>query len=320
MSKEELRMSLECTIILSKDAEEAKATIAKLLKEANKTILVKGVPEDRIEGAARVTKWEVEKNKLSLSVESGAFVRAPAAILRLRKFLRSELGIRYRIGIRDIKITNFTVSLPVARITEPLINEVKSMPAISSAKVVGNILTVEFAPLTYTELKKGIPDRTLNLIESKLEAIAKPSIRVVPQVQILRQSKRKPITFKENPAKIALKLGWIKEFPGRGQWIYTPPYAALLEIIEDILVNEVVRKLGFQPCMLPKLIPLEVMKYMPGYLDGIPEGMYYVCPPPRDPVAFNRFKELFKTTREVPRGELKKIIKEPAYVLSPAQC
>ena len=87
-----------------------------------------------------------------------------------------------------------------------------------------------------------------------------------------------------------------------------------------ILMDEIVHKLGFIPFMLPKLIPLEVMKLMPGYFDSIPEGMYYVCPPPRDSEAFDRFKNLYRITREVSREELKRVVKEPNYVLDPSQC
>ena len=72
--------------------------------------------------------------------------------------------------------------------------------------------------------------------------------------------------------------------------------------------------------MLPKLIPLEVMKKMPGYLDDIPEGMYYCFPPPRDPNAFNEFKEKMKITKEISKETLKNSLKDPEYVLAPAQC
>lgn len=317
---ERLRMSLQAVFTLSRDCEGIREDMAKFIEEANKTILLKGAPKDRMEEAASIKSWRAEGNRLFLLIESGTYVRAPVAVLRLRKFLEPRLGKLHRIGIRGINISDFTVVLPVPKLPKPITGEIEAIPIIHSAELIEDKLTVKFKQLSYAELKKGIPDRTVSLIESKVESAMKIPVAVPPVVQVLKQSKQKPVKFKGDPAETALKLGWIKEFPGRGQWIYCPPYATLLEAIEELLVEEVAHKLGFQPCMLPKLIPLEVMKYMPGYLDGIPEGMYYVCPPPRDPSAFDHFKELFKVTREIPKEELRKVIKDPTYVLSPAQC
>ncbi len=126
--------------------------------------------------------------------------------------------------------------------------------------------------------------------------------------------------FKEDPFEVAKKAGWIYEFPGRGQWVYGEPYAKLIRAIEDLIIKDIAEPLGFKEAMFPKLIPLEVMQRMPGYLDGVPEGMYYVCPPPREPETFSTFKQKLKLTKQIPTDELKKILKDPAYVLAPAQC
>jgi seryl-tRNA synthetase len=112
----------------------------------------------------------------------------------------------------------------------------------------------------------------------------------------------------------------VVEFPGRGQWTYTEPYAKLLRAIEELIIQRVAEPLGFNEVMFPKLVPLEVMQRMPGYLDGVPEGMYYVCPPPRDPEAFSTFKQKLKLAKRVSARELKRAVKDPAYVLAPAQC
>ncbi|MEO2088911.1 MAG: hypothetical protein ABGY75_05360, partial [Gemmataceae bacterium] len=75
-------------------------------------------------------------------------------------------------------------------------------------------------------------------------------------------------------------------------WIYSPPMAALLEALRDFFLESVTRKLGFEPALFPKLVPLEVMFRM-RYLHGLPDGMYYVCPPKRDPELFDDFKRLY---------------------------
>lgn len=315
------QMRLRCIITLSREAEKAREDIAKFVNEANTTILVKGVPQGQIEKAAKISDWDIKGDRLSLTIESGPHVRAPAAVLRIKKALGPVLGEKYKAGIRRVDVTDFTVVIPTAQIaSKAVIEKIRTIPNVHEVTASITQLTVTFKPLTDSELKRNIPDRVLNLIMKELEELTKPPVSPVTVVEVLEQSPPKPIRVKEDPMVVALQLGWIKEFPGRGQWVYTPPYARLLEAVESLLVDEVVHKLDFQPFMLPKLIPLEVMKLMPGYLDGIPEGMYYVCPPPRDPEAFAKFKEQFKVTKEIPREELKRVIKDPEYVLAPAQC
>jgi len=315
------QMRLKCVITLSREAEKAKEDVAKFVAEANKTILAKGAPQGQVEKAAKISDWNIKGAKLSLTIESGPYVRAPAAVLRIRKALGQVLGEKHKVGIRGVDVTDFTVVIPTAK-TAPKtsLEKIRAIHSVQDAIASITQLTVTFKPLTERELKRNIPDRVLNLIMKELEELTKPPVSPVAVVEVLKQSPPKPIRVKEDPMLVALRLGWIKEFPGRGQWIYTPPYSRLLEAIESLLVEEVVQKLDFQPYMLPKLIPLEVMKLMPGYLDGIPEGMYYVCPPPRDPEAFAKFKDQFKVTKEIPKEELKRVIKDPEYVLAPAQC
>ncbi|MEM3522276.1 MAG: aminoacyl--tRNA ligase-related protein, partial [Candidatus Bathyarchaeia archaeon] len=173
-----------------------------------------------------------------------------------------------------------------------------------------------------SELKRNYPDRAISLIKEAIEQSSKEILLekpIKPTLPIVKISKPKLIKFNKDPMKVAIELGWIEEFPGRGQWIYTVPFAQLFEIIKQILIEEIALKLSFKPFLLPKLIPLSVMKKMPGYLDDIPEGMYYVCPPPREPKVFEEFKYELKLTKEVSKEKLMKILK-PDYVLAPAQC
>lgn len=94
---------------------------------------------------------------------------------------------------------------------------------------------------------------------------------------------------------------------------------ALQRALEEILIEEIVEKLGFEECLFPKLIPFETMEKMK-YLEGLPEGMYYCCAPKRDPETFNQFKNQLVINKEVPVDLLKKGLKDPSYVLAPAQC
>jgi seryl-tRNA synthetase len=312
-------MHLVCKFTLSKAAEEAEETIGKIVEKANKDLFLKGVPKEQFENAAKITEWTLKNKTLIMTVISGTYVRAPAAIMRFRKVLAQELGEKFKVGIRGVDVTDFIIEIPVEKLDAHTVDKVKSLAFIENAKFEPGKLRLLLKPIGESDLRRNVADRVLTLAKNVIQEAKREKV-VAPLGPIVKHGKQKPIKFTGDPARIGLELGWIKEFPGRGQWIYTTPYVKLLESIEEILLKEVVHKLDFQPFMLPKLISMEVMKKMPGYLEEIPEGMYYVCPPPREPEAFAKFKEKLKVTREVPKSELKQVIKDPDYVLAPAQC
>ncbi|MCK5616019.1 serine--tRNA ligase, partial [Candidatus Pacearchaeota archaeon] len=298
----------------------AKKDLEKIIEAANETMLLRGVPEDHKEGGAKIVRWTTKDNSLMLTIESGMFVRAYTAILRTRKLLSTELGKKYKFGIRKVVATSISFKIPLTTQTsQSALEEIKSSSFVKSIKVENGYLSVILNEMKEHELKRNVPDRMFKEIKIVLdrEEERPPANKPLP---IVKKSNPKKVKFTKEPMGVALGLGWVKEFPGRGQWIYTTPYTQLFEIIKDLLIEDVVKKLGFHPFMLPKVIPLEVMKKMPGYLEDIPEGMYYVCPPPRDPNAFKSFKEKMKVTKEVPSEELKRVLKDPDYVLAPAQC
>ncbi len=308
-----------CEMALSKEAGEAKKVIAEAIDEANESYLIRGAPHGQESDAAKIVEWSLDNGIVRLVLESGPYVRAPAAALRVRKHLKTLLGEKFRIGVRNLVAREIRLSFPVDAVPDALVTKIKSLITVASVAKSKGSLDVVLVDMDEGDLKRNVPDRAINAVKEVLERGAKevPRVEKLPLVKI---SKPKPVKFDKDPMRTAIELGWIKEFPGRGQWVYTAPYAILFETIKQTILREVVWKLGFQPFLTPKLIPLEVMKRMPGYLDDIPEGMYYVCPPPREPEAFKTFKEKLKVTNQVPRNELLKVLKEPDYVLAPAQC
>ena len=317
LEKREARIEVTSKFILSKEAENLKNVIGNLVEKVNKEIFTKNVPRENLDEAAKIVDWKIENNSLTVKIVSGLRFRAPAAVLRFRKILAEELGLNFKIGVRKLETPEIKFEFPI-KTSEEILEKIKSLTHVQDVAKQENLVTVFLKPMEEADLKKNVPDRVFSVVKEMFKGEAKPIQQ--PQTVVVKQGKSRIQKFKEDPAKVALELGWIKEFPGRGQWIYTTPYAKLLDAIESILLEEVVLKLDFQPFMLPKLIPLEVMQRMPGYLEEIPEGMYYVCPPPRDPKAFTEFKETVKVTKTVPKDMLKNIIKEPDYVLAPAQC
>jgi seryl-tRNA synthetase len=152
----------------------------------------------------------------------------------------------------------------------------------------------------------------------EIQTLAMKVTKIKPGT-ILERSKRKKLTFNEDPTEVGAKLGWIKEFPGKGQHIYTPPLSKLFRIMTNTLVNEVALKLGFQEFLLPKLVNIDIYRKMK-YLEGIPEGLFYVCPPKRDPELFEVFKREVRLTHEIPAERLRQGLEEPRYVLDATQC
>ncbi|HID91290.1 TPA: serine--tRNA ligase [Candidatus Bathyarchaeota archaeon] len=316
---ESMLFDLTCTFRLSKP-EGVEDIVRRFVERVNRTILIRGAPKGRELEAARIVDWKAKGSELSFHIRSGTYVRAHVAALRVRKALSDTLGRELRIGIRGISVDYYAVTLILDReVPEDVGPKLAALSKVLRAAVRGNEVHLLFEPLSFHELRANVPDRVIGIVQEIIAKLLRPPRVVSKRLPVIRQSPPKALPFGDDPARVAIELGWIKEFPGRGQWVYTTPYAKLFYVIRDILLSEVAHKLGFEPFLLPKLIPLEVMRSM-GYLDSIPEGMYYVCPPPREPEAFKTFKETIRMTREIPLDDLKRTIKSPSYVLAPAQC
>ncbi|MEM4251717.1 MAG: aminoacyl--tRNA ligase-related protein [Candidatus Bathyarchaeia archaeon] len=318
--KNELRMHARVVLGFSDNLERARESLKRAIEEANKTILLKGAPQGHEDEGARITSWKVKGRSMELEIDSGTFVRATSAALRMKRHLGNMLGREHRIGVRELRAEMIELTIPVEdKIGREAASRIKAIPSVSGVEYQTGKIRVKIGQMGEHDLKNNVPDRILTRVRSVLSQILKPAATTQPTL-IVKRGETKQVRFDKDPVQSSIDLGWIKEFPGRGQWIYTTPYSQLFNIIREILLEEVAHNLSFQPFMLPKLIPLEVMKKMPGYLDDIPEGMYYCFPPPRDPEAFSDFKETMKITREVSREQLKKALKDPEYVLAPAQC
>lgn len=310
-----MRFELEAKCTFSHKLEPAKADVKATMASAA-PLLSKGAPRGKEAEAARVKKWSIVGKELKVEIESGRYVRAHDALLRLTKLLGEELGKKHKLGIRKIEVPDFRITLPSGEIliAEVKMRELKKLPCkIEVEKQAVNLILHD---LSEADLRGRIVDRLVSMAEDILAPV--PTRAVAPKV--VKKGRSVEHLFKEDPFEVAKRLGWITEFPGRGQWIYGAPYAKLLRALEDLIIGRVAAPLGFEEAMFPKLIPLEVMQRMPGYLDGVPEGMYYVCPPPREPETFADFKQKLKLTKRVPVKELDKALKAPAYVLAPAQC
>ncbi len=302
-----MRFILRARLKFSGGLEGLRGEIGRLL-EGSSELLRRGAPPGK-EGA-KVEEWKVGGEELELLLVSDRYVRAHSALLRLVRELRELLG-RHRLGLRRVEGVEYRIELPfLPEGAEDLLRGLR----YEVERGEGRVLLV-LREVSESDLRRGTVDRLVSLAERQPSA---PAAEREPEV--VREEEGTPPVFSGNPTEEMEKRGWIQEFPGKGQWLYGPPFASLLGALEELILEEVVRPLGFREAMFPKLIPLEVMKKMPGYLDGIPEGMYYVCSPPRDPQAFSRFKAELKLRKRVAAELLKEAVEDPSYVLAPAQC
>jgi len=294
----------------SGDLEPLSAEVEDLISQS-KNLLLKGVPKGGT--GATLSGWRIRGKEIELEIKSGRHVRAHDALLRIAKFMGEELGRKRKIGLRGVTIPEGRIVIP-GRLSADDIRRMSMGPFQLSTKE--DEIEVRFENMSEPDVRGRVIDR---MVSSVLQALSSGTAEKAGP-EIVRRGRKLPHPFKEDPFDACMQRGWIVEFPGRGQWIYTEPYAALLRAVEELILERIAVPLGFKEVMLPKLIPLPVMRKMPGYLDTVPEGMYYVCPPPRDPEAFSKFKLRLMLSGKIPADELKNVLKGPSYVLAPAQC
>ncbi|MCC7561694.1 MAG: serine--tRNA ligase [Methanobrevibacter arboriphilus] len=341
-----MKFLLSGTITFNKNAEDAKEDIAKFIDEANENILLKGVKEGNESEGAKITDWNIKDDKLSIKIESGGKVRSHDGLLRIKKPLTQLIGKKYHLGIRKLHIDNYQVIIPTGEGKYEINHKlVRNLPQIDDFEIKDKYVIVTIKDINESEIRKQGVNRIIKHISTKKEDIDKsnkeydnqdinaarePSedlsekdltftVTKITPGEIIARSGEFQTYFEGDVTEKAIELGWIKTFPGRGQWFYGPQMTALQRAFEKILIDNIVEKLGFDECLFPKLIPIPTMDKM-RYLDGLPEGMYYCSAPKRDPEVFNKFKNELAINREVPMDLLKSGLKDPAYVLAAAQC
>ena len=309
-----MRFRLKGWLEFSSSIEAGTDEVAKLIEDANSRLLVKGSPS--VDEAARVESWKVEGKRLYLEVVSGKGVRAHDGLLRLRKHLAQALGLKLRAGLRKVFVESLEVILAKPSLS---LEEARSkLKGVAEVEALEGGLFVVFRGLGESELEGRVVDRALRMLmkAEELEAGAK----LVPYGYVLRSSAEKPMLFTGEVAQEAERLGWIKRFPARGQWILTGPMTALISSLRDILIDEICKPLGFQEWIFPRLLPFTVLERLSAYVEHLPEGMFYVCSPPRDPKAFDDFKREFALRRELRADLLKEVLEPPSYVMDAVQC
>ncbi len=290
--------------------------VEKFLEETCGKLFLRGVPSGREEEGARLVRWNLDGEKICVEIESGRYVRAHVAFVRLRNSLAGFLGPRFGVSVRGSRVTEYVLEFELDR--EPL--EPVSVLFAKNIRFDGKRVTVFLEELDDVALERNYPDRIINRIREKVSRQYLSGKREFTRT--VRRCVKGFDRYKlsEDPTDLAVKLGWVKEYPAAGVWQIMPPMAALIRAMEYIIVDKVARPLGFQEVLLPRLIPLEV-EYKKGHF-GIANEIIWACPPiSRDPKDFEDLIDYVEITGGPPPAEmLKEKVRAPIYGLSYAQC
>jgi seryl-tRNA synthetase len=306
-----MKFHLEASFRLSADAEKAKGAIADFFANAGQ-ILQKGAPEGH---GARIVSWAIAGNRIDLIIESDRYVRAHDALLRLRRPLAELLGKQYRIGVRGFDVSRFEIEVESERAIA------HKIPYVRDIKYENGLLRLELdvgsgGSLGQSEIENRIPDRIVSLLEEKLQTYGGKA----EHWELLWESPAREPNFNLDPTEEMLKADWIRHGASRGQWIYGPQATHLFRTFERIVLEEIIKPLGYSEMIFPKLDTWDVWKRS-GHAQGVYPEIYFVCPPKtRDPAFWEEVMDYYKVTHEVPLELVKEKIDVPIGGMCYAQC
>jgi seryl-tRNA synthetase len=309
-----IRFTVTADLHFSRDIPpEAHKTVEETVKEANTVLFRRGVPaEAQDDQVGAITRWNIDGSTVNITIQSGPYTRAHDALFRFRKAIAQAMG-RHRVGLREIQVREFCVMIPGDLAEEAIprlrfIREVRKHP--------GSVELI--LECTATDLENRVPDRIVRLIEEKKEALSYGG--KTEHWELIYESGKRPRIYEGNPTEEMLNLGWIKHGASRGQWIFGPQAVQLFRAFEAIVVEEIIRPLGYSEMIFPKLVPWEVWARS-GHAKGVYPEIYYVCTPKtRDPSYWEDVADYFKVTGEVPVEMIRERIDGPIGGMCYAQC
>jgi len=303
-----MKFELEASIKFSGGVEEAKEEIKKAVE-----VLVSEVEEkSKGKGTAAIKLLSIKNENLALSIES-QLMRAHELLLRLNKRL-GEVVAKHKVGVRGLKIDTYKISFELEKAPLKSI----SIPFTSELRVSDSMCTMVLKDVDEDFLRKNYIDRMIRLVKEKVLAQhygGKAKMR-----ELLWQSSVKKMLWDKDPSEEMLRLGWLKQGPMKGRWFFKPQAAKIMRTMEEIAEEEILRALDFQEVIEPHTETLDIL-VKTGHLEGTPMERYYIVEPKtRTPEEWERFMDLVKITRTVPKEELSKLLAQPETSGCFAQC
>ncbi len=309
-----MRFELKANLLFSDTIEKAEEDIEKLISKANEDLLKRGIPEDVKEGGAKVNKIAIDGNNLKLHITSDRYVRAHDGALRLRKLLNQELGPEYHVGIRELRVENYTIRFQLDKKAKEKI----SLPYVEKIEFDGKNCKLDIGCLTEEELKNNYVDRIIKRVGEKVDG---QYYKGKDEMwELVWKSEKKEAVWDEDPTEKMEEKGWIKRGPTKGKWFYRPEAAKILKTLERIAIEEILHPLGFEEIIESMMVPFDVW-IDTGHMEGIPNETYYVSEPvSRNPDEWEEIIDEIKIAREVPEDKLREMTETPKAGICYAQC
>ena len=303
-----MKFDLKGTFTLSNDISKISKEIENFIATTNETILKKG-PEK----LATIEHFKVDKKRLILTIASEGAFRPHNALLQIKNALSKELGKKHHLGVRDITIEKYTITFELEK--EPLKDVI--IP-FADVKIVGKQATILLKDVSEEFLRRNYIDRMINLVKEKVQNQYYEGKAEFWKL-IWKSDEKKPVWSKD-PTEEMERLDWLKQGPTKGKWFYRPQATAILKVMEEIAIKEVLKPLGFQEVIESHIKPFDIW-IKTGHMEGMPYEFYYVAEPKtRDAKDWERFIDLTKITKEIPVEELEKNLSTPTAGICYAQC
>ena len=301
-----MKFNLVANFTFSNDIFKIKNEIENNISTFNNTLLVK-------DKSIKIIIKNLEKNSLILNIFSKGVFRPHNALLQLKNILSKELGKKHQLGIREIKITGYSIDFELEK--KPLMTF--SIP-FADIDIQGKKIKILLKDIDEEFLQRNYIDRMINLIKEKVENQYYEG--KAEFWKLIWESGEKKSVCSKDPTEEMIKLDWIKPGPTKGKWFYYTQAAVIMKTMENIAVEEVLKPLGFQEVIESHIVPFDIW-LKTGHMEGMPSEIYYVSEPAsRDVKKWERFIDLIKITKTVPVDELKKNISIPNAGICYAQC
>ncbi|HUR67928.1 MAG TPA: serine--tRNA ligase [Candidatus Thermoplasmatota archaeon] len=305
-----MQFDLSARIVLSAEAEAAKADLEAYFHEANASFLARNASGDG--GAVRLVG--IQGKEVAIELETTGRSRAHEQLLRLRKGIAERVGKKHKLGVRDLAIDGYEVTFDLERPAKTPF----TIPFAKALKFDGTQVTMELEDTSEEFLQANSVDRMLNLVREKVEHQYYEG--KTEMHHLLYASARRPEAWTKDPSEVMLEKEWLKQGPTKGKWFFRAQAAHVLRTMERIAIEEVLKPLGFEEVIIPHHVSLDTW-IRTGHAHGVPNEIYYVVEPKtRDLAAWERYRDLMKITRRVPEDELMKNINAPVAGICYAQC
>jgi len=280
-----------------------------IVRKLNEDILRRGARSS--EEGASIQGYRAEGNMLVFSIATGRRVGPHEAALRIKNFLAPILGKKYRVGIREVSLEKAIIEI------DGTFSVNVEIPIVESIDTHEGRTIITLRNITGRMLQKPILQRLIMLLEEKERRRAWGG-KIEHWVKI-KESARKDIHYREDPNVVLENIGWIRNI-APGQWVYAPPLTRIIRAFEEMLIDFVLKPLGFLEAIFPKMEPLDIA-LKTGHLKGTPNQMIFASLPISYNIeAFEPWQDYVSIFGEVDSKRLREFLEPPTYYMCFAQC